>query len=253
MHRRCGLELRRSDGALVTALSVIIPTWCEAEGIAAAVSYGRAIGDEVIVADAGSPDGTAEIAAAHGARVVHCPHKGRGAQLCAGASAAVGDIFLFLHADAALPSGARALILERLADPDVLGGNFLLEFAGPSRFAPLFSYANDLRRRALGIYYGDSAIFVRRSVYHELGGFRPYPIFEDHDFVQRLERRGRTAYIREARVRVSSRRYEGAPLRTLAGWALLHSLYSFGGIAPERLVALYADMRNLTASVRSDP
>jgi hypothetical protein len=35
---------------------------------------------------------------------------------------------------------------------------------------------------------GDSGIFVRRSVYEDLGGFRPIPLMEDLDFVHRLGR-----------------------------------------------------------------
>ncbi len=49
-------------------LSVIIPTWCEADLIADTVEAARRIGDEVIVADGGSTDGTADIACAAGAR-----------------------------------------------------------------------------------------------------------------------------------------------------------------------------------------
>jgi glycosyltransferase involved in cell wall biosynthesis len=233
----------------VTTISAIIPTWCELDMVAACVASAGAIADEVIVADANSPDGTAALAARCGARVVLC-EKGRGPQLCAGAGAARGDVLLFLHADAELAPSARPAILECLAEPDVLGGNFLLEFTGPSRYAPLFSLANDLRRRMLGIYYGDSAIFVRRSVYDELGGFRPYPIFEDYDFVQRLERRGRTAYLRRVCVRVSSRRYERSPLRTLVGWAVLQGLYSFAGVPPARLVKLYGDFRASAGAAR---
>ena len=47
--------------------------------------------------------------------------------------------------------------------------------------------------RFIGLYYGDSGIFVRRSVYEAVGGFRPIPLFEDLDFVRRLERLGQNA------------------------------------------------------------
>jgi rSAM/selenodomain-associated transferase 2 len=223
-------------------ISAIIPTWCEAACIGEAVAGARRVAEEVIVADAGSPDGTARIAREHGARVVHSP-KGRGPQLRAGADAAAGDVLLFLHADALLAAGAREALLRRLEDPAIVGGNFLLRFAGPGPLAAAFSLLNDLRRRWLRIYYGDSAIFVRRSVYDQLGGFEPYPIFEDYEFVRRLERHGRTAYIRDVVVEVSSRRHEQAPWTTLASWVALHTLYSVGGVHPERLVALYRDVR----------
>jgi hypothetical protein len=94
------------------------------------------------------------------------------------------------------------------------------------------------------VYYGDSALFVRREVYESLGGFQPLPIFEDYELIRRLECCGGcTAYIRDVEVRVSARRFEHAPWRALAGWALLQALYSFANIHPERLVSLYRDIR----------
>jgi rSAM/selenodomain-associated transferase 2 len=232
----------------VSSIAAIIPTFCEAQNIGAAVDAARAIADEVIVADGGSPDDTAEIARARGATVVSCD-KGRGRQLHAGARLATSEVLLFLHADAMLGAEARAAMLTRLLDPGVVGGNFLLEFEGPSRFAPLFSFANDLRRRLFAVYYGDSAIFVRRTTYEALGGFKPFPIFEDHEFVRRLERRGRTVYIRDCKVRVSSRRYEHAPVAALLNWALLHTLYSIGSVHPDHLARLYTDFRAVPRSV----
>jgi glycosyltransferase involved in cell wall biosynthesis len=243
--------LRRLDGGVVITISVIIPAWCEAERIAAAVHEARQLGDEVIVADAGSPDGTARLAAVHGARVIQAD-KSRGAQLRAGAAAASGELLVFVHADAQLAPGARAALLRRLRDHNVIGGNFLLEFDGDGLFARIFTIANDLRRRYLRVYYGDSVLFVRRDIYEELGGFQPFPIFEDYDFVRRLERRARqrgerTAYIREVSVRVSDRRFARAPVRTLASWALLHALYSIGGVHPTRIASLYKDVRRVAA------
>jgi rSAM/selenodomain-associated transferase 2 len=223
-------------------LSVIISTWCEADLIAEAVEAARRIGDEVIVADGGSTDGTADIARAAGARVV-LAEKGRGPQLDAGARAATGHVLLFLHADARLPERARPSIAAALSDSEVHGGNFLLRFVPESRSARLFSWANDLRRRRLRIYYGDSAIFVRRDTYEALGGFAPMPIMEDFDLVRRLERHGRTAYITDVHVEVSARRFASARTAALLQWIMVQSLFSLG-VPARYLVHLYPDARN---------
>ncbi len=220
---------------------MIIPTWCEAGAIGAQVRHARTIGDEVVVADGGSPDGTADRARAAGARVVVSP-KGRGKQLGEGAAVARGDVLLFLHADTTLETGARRAIDRALADPAVVGGNFLLRFDPPDRWGRVFDTANDLRRRALAIYYGDSAIFVRRTVYDAIGGFRDQPLMEDFDLVKRMEASGPTAYIREVRAWSSARRFRDAPVRTLATWALVQGLYS-AGLSPDLLARLYADIR----------
>jgi rSAM/selenodomain-associated transferase 2 len=229
----------------VKDLSVIIPTWREAPRIARAVAAARAIGDEVIVADAASPDATAELAQRAGARVV-IANKGRGEQLHAGALAARCETLLFIHADAHLPESARAAIARELASEQVQGGNFYLRFTPETRAARFFTVANHLRRRWLRVYYGDSALFIRRSAYQELGGFPALPVFEDYELVRRLERkhsRARpTAYIRDVEVSVSARRFEHAPLRTLVLWGALQLLYS-AGVPAARLAALYRDLR----------
>jgi rSAM/selenodomain-associated transferase 2 len=225
-----------------TSLSIVIPTWCEAPGIAAAVERARAIADEVVVVDAGSPDGTADRAEAAGARVVGAP-RSRGAQLDAGARAATGDVLLFLHADTTVPPGARAAILEALADPAIIAGNFYLRFTPDSFAARLFTRANDLRRRWLRIYYGDSGLFVRRATYEATGGFRDLPILEDYELVRRVERLGRTAYLRDVIIEASARRFQAAPVRTLAVWTCIQLLYSAFHVSPRRLARLYRDVR----------
>ncbi|WP_146655070.1 TIGR04283 family arsenosugar biosynthesis glycosyltransferase [Labilithrix luteola] len=222
-------------------LSIVIPVWCEADEIAEATASALRIADEVIVADAGSPDGTAAIAAAHGARVVNAP-KGRGAQLAAGAQSASGDVLLFLHADVRLPPEARVAIESALRDAAVAGGNFFVRFEPESAAARLFTWANHVRRRWLRVYYGDSAIFVRRSAYLALGGIRDLPILEDYEFVRRLERSHRTAYLHDVVAKVSARRFERAPLMTLFVWTLLQVMYSLG-VSAHSLARFYRDVR----------
>jgi rSAM/selenodomain-associated transferase 2 len=224
------------------AVTVIVPTFNEAASIARVVAAANAIGDEVIVADGGSTDETSAIAERAGAIVVRAP-RGRGAQLHAGATRARGDVLLFLHADSDLPAGARSAIEEALLDDAVVGGNFRLRFVPPSRAARLFSWANDARRRWFHIYYGDSAIFVRRRVYEDLGGFRPLPILEDYDLVRRLERRGKTVYVKDIIVEASSRRFAHSPMRTLLVWTWIQMLYSLLDVSPDRLARHYADIR----------
>ena len=104
-------------------LSVVVPTFNEALHIEDTVSAALCIGDEVIVADGGSADETAELARGAGAHVVTSA-KGRGAQLNVGAECAAGDALLFLHADARLPAEARVAI-ERAYNRVHLGWSVL--------------------------------------------------------------------------------------------------------------------------------
>jgi len=84
------------------SVTVIIPALNEEESIGqvlAAIPSG--VIDEIIVVDGGSSDGTAAIARAGGARIVHEPQGGYGRACAAGVAAAQGDVVLFLDADGA--------------------------------------------------------------------------------------------------------------------------------------------------------
>jgi len=188
-------------------LSAVVPTWCEARRVERVVKACSRVADEVVVADAGSPDETGRLARQAGARVVEAP-KGRGQQLNAGAAAATGDVLLFVHADTELPREVRGAIDAALEDPEIVGGNFKLRFVPASTSSAVFGLANHLRRRYLGIYYGDSCIFVRRTVFDALGGFKSIPLMEDHELVNRLEGFGKTHYETRVEVATSARRFQ---------------------------------------------
>jgi glycosyltransferase involved in cell wall biosynthesis len=86
-------------------VSVVIPCLNECATIAEAVSQAKAAfagwlgGAEVIVADNGSTDGSAELAEAVGARVIAVPERGYGAALRAGFSAARTPYIVYADAD----------------------------------------------------------------------------------------------------------------------------------------------------------
>jgi hypothetical protein len=159
----------------------------------------------------------------------------------AGARAATGGVLWFLHADARPPEDSIDRIAEALADQRAVAGHFALRFEGVSRAARLLTWLYP-RLRYLGLTYGDSGIFVRRGAYERVGGFRPYPIFEDLDLLKRLRRLGRV--VRSPAVVVtSSRRFEGRSFAlTFAWWTALQVLY-WVGVPPERLGRMYAPVR----------
>lgn len=226
------------------AISVIIPTLNEADNLARLLAeLGReAPAHETIVIDGGSRDGTVAAASRHGVRLIRSA-PGRGRQLRHGAALATGETLLFLHADSRFPTGGLATIRDTLAArPELVGGNFRLLFDGDNPFSRWLDgfYA---WIRARGLYYGDSGVFVRRSVYHRLGGVRPLAVMEDYDFTRRLERAGPTCCIAEPPLTTSSRRFEGRhPAAIVFGWLKIHALFHLG-IAPERLARIYNSAR----------
>ncbi|MBA2461940.1 MAG: glycosyltransferase family 2 protein [Actinobacteria bacterium] len=86
-------------------VSVVIPCLNEAETIAECVRGARAVlareelAGEVIVVDNGSDDGSAGLAEAAGACVVHEPRRGYGSAYLAGLAAARGDYIIMTDAD----------------------------------------------------------------------------------------------------------------------------------------------------------
>ena len=86
-------------------VSVVIPCLNEAQSIAMCIDkaltafQAAGIAGEVVVADNGSSDGSADIAEGHGARVVHVTERGYGNALKAGIASAYGKFIIMGDAD----------------------------------------------------------------------------------------------------------------------------------------------------------
>lgn len=225
------------------SVSVIIPTLNEEESIGATLaSIAHLKGEfEVVVADGGSYDRTVEIARQFGTRVI-ASQRGRGTQMHNGAQAARGQTFLFLHADTMAPSDLVMRITEVLhSDETISGGNFDIRFDGTGRAAGFMTWLYP-KLGSLGLCYGDSGIFVRASIYNEIGGFNSIPLFEDLDFIKRLRKTGRMIHLPIELV-TSARRFEGRRFPfTFARWSILQALYWIG-VSPRTLSKLYAPLR----------
>ncbi|KAB2308268.1 glycosyltransferase [Betaproteobacteria bacterium SCN2] len=203
------------------ALSIVMPALNEAQHISAplqALQAFRKEAVEIIVADGGSEDGTAAVAAALADKVIAAP-RGRAPQMNAGAAVAAGDALLFLHADTRLPGNACTLIAQALQHND--WGRFNVSIEGRSRWLPLVAGMMNLRSRLSGIATGDQAMFVTRAAFDAVGGFPEQPLMEDIELSRRLKRIGKPACLRET-VSTSGRRWDrdGAWRTILLMWRL---------------------------------
>ena len=101
-------------------VSVVIPCLNEAQTIEECVARARGaleesgLRGEVIVADNGSEDGSAELAERAGAHVVHEPRRGYGSAYLAGFAAAQGDYIVMADADLTYDFGYIARFVEEL-------------------------------------------------------------------------------------------------------------------------------------------
>jgi glycosyltransferase involved in cell wall biosynthesis len=112
------------------AVSVVIPCLNEADSIgqcvaaAVAAMESSAILGEVVVVDNGSVDGSAELAEAAGARVLHEPRRGYGSAYLAGFAAARGECIVMADADLTYDFDEIPRFLAGLHDgADVVIGN----------------------------------------------------------------------------------------------------------------------------------
>jgi hypothetical protein len=111
-------------------LSIVIPCLDEAATLEVCIrkaqrAYGElGVGGEVVVADNGSSDGSAELAERLGARVIHVQQRGYGSALAAGIETARGRYVIIGDADATYDFGAIGTFLEGLrAGNDLVVGN----------------------------------------------------------------------------------------------------------------------------------
>ena len=145
-------------------ISVIIPTWNEAENITHTLRQFRNVPVvEIIVADGGSTDHTVALAQAAGTHVINC-NPGRGKQMNAGAALASGEVLLFLHADTKLPNDFCEHIWHAMNNGSS-GGAFRLQIDAQGWMLRVVEFGANLRSRWLKLPYGDQAIFVRASAF----------------------------------------------------------------------------------------
>ena len=128
-------------------LTVVMPCLNEAETLAICVDKALAalrengISGEVVVADNGSTDGSQQIAAEHGARVVPVPVRGYGAALNAGIVAARGRYVLMADADDSYNFAHIPRFLAELRNgADLVMGNRFAGGIGPGAMPVLHRY-----------------------------------------------------------------------------------------------------------------
>ena len=160
---------------LPVELSVVMPCLDEAATLAVCIGKaqralrGGGIAGEVVVADNGSGDGSPEIAASLGARVVSVAERGYGSALTAGIAAARGEFVVMGDADDSYDWSALGPFLDRLrAGADLVMGD---RFAGgiqPGAMPPLHRYLGNPVLTGLG------RLFFRSPVHDFHCGMRGF-------------------------------------------------------------------------------
>lgn len=223
-----------------TRFSIIMPALDEAELITSALNRLQPLrrrGHEVILIDGGSSDAT--VALADGlvdVSLTAC--KGRARQMNQGASAARGDVLIFLHADTSLPDSAETEFESLEWGSHRIWGRFDVTFDPQTRPLRVIAFFMNLRSRLSGIATGDQGMFVERSLFEHVGGFPEIALMEDVSLSKRLKDVARPVCFSSC-VTTSGRKWiDHGVLRTVWLMWRLRIVFALGG-DPARLAQRY--------------
>ena len=169
-------------------ISIIIPTFNEASNLPLLLSdlSISKLDAEILIVDCNSKDKTTDIANIYGAKVLSSETRNRGLQLNIGANNALGDWFVFLHADSRFSQDWNTIIKRVLID----NKNFIYFFKFKVddkkiiyRFLEILVY---IRSYFFKKPYGDQGLIINRNIYFENKGYKKIPLMEDLDFIKRL-------------------------------------------------------------------
>ncbi|MDX1628625.1 MAG: TIGR04283 family arsenosugar biosynthesis glycosyltransferase [Fulvivirga sp.] len=216
-------------------ISVIIPTYNEEKYLGALLSdlnHSEAV-SQVIVVDGGSTDETMAVARFSKAEV-YSARKGRSHQMNFGAQKARNEFLLFLHADSRINHNGLLMALELMKAGEA--GSFYLSFDSRNRLLRLYAYCSKLNHALFT--YGDQGLFLSKSLFKDLNGFKAIPIMEDIDMVQRIKRLGKFSKLNYPLVS-SPRRFErhGVVMQQLRNILLV--LAYLLGVSPKYLARFY--------------
>lgn len=221
-------------------VSIIIPTLNEEESIPLLLeNLASQEGDfEIIVADGGSADNTLTICKSYPDIKIISSEKGRALQMNKGAEIARGDTLLFLHADTLLPRKGIKTIENVMNDDKFAAGSFFVRFDHEDRVLSFLARFTRINNRYLT--WGDHGIFIRRSIFNEIGGYKNIPLMEDLEIQKRVRRRGKFIKL-PLPVTTSSRRFikNGILRQKLLNIALIMA-YEIG-VSPARIKRFYSD------------
>lgn len=211
-------------------VSIIIPVLNEAENITRLVNRLKNCGEQyvkdLLVVDGGSEDDTVALAEKAGAKVLVSPRKGRAAQMNYGAAHSQGDILYFVHGDTLPPECYMDEIIKAVEENYPIGC-FRFKFDSNHLLLKINSYFTRFDR--LWCRGGDQSLFITRSLFNELNGFRDdYKIMEDYDIIIRA-RKNHPFKIIPKNILVSARKYETNPyLRVQLSNLIVFNMYRLG-------------------------
>ena len=210
--------------AVPIQLSIVIPLLNEADNLPRLMDHLARLNpapSQVILVDGGSTDNSVAIAKELIESLIDSSPSviseqvidwqitesaaGRALQMNAGAELATGDVLLFLHADTQLPNHAIADITSAVRQ--AAWGRFDVRLDSSAWMLKVVSQMMNWRSRLSGIATGDQAIFIKKPLFEQLGGYPQQALMEDVELCKRLKAIGKPACLR-SKVITSTRRWQ---------------------------------------------
>ena len=162
---------------------------------------------EIIFVDGGSQDKTLDILEelSHFGYSYHVSvKKGRANQMNFGAEISRGDILWFIHADSVLQKD----VIQKVIDCPTEVGCLKIKFY-PNSF-PMWvnSLVSNMRASITNLAFGDQAIFIKKQVFEEIGGYKDMPLMEDYKLSEDLSARSYKITVIDSPITSSTRRYK---------------------------------------------
>ncbi len=233
-------------------ISVVAPLYNEGENAERLVNHLQSLRGlhEAILVDASDEDKSLEILRSIERRrergkpvirIISTDQPARSRQMNAGATAASGDILLFLHCDTRLPVDAITSV-ERAVTGQRQWGRFDVTLESEGWIYRLIENMIRVRSRVRSLATGDQGMFVTASLFNHVGGFPKICLMEDIAMSKLLKRHGSPLLIRPP-VMTSARRWQnrGAIRTILLMWKLRFLFWI--GIDPQRLGEMYGHER----------
>lgn len=226
-------------------ISVIIPTFNEADNIACLIETLKKFGDtnlhEIIIVDSpNSTDNTNVIAQNLSTISIKSPQKGRAAQMNFGASIATGDILYFVHADTKVNPDYCSDIAKAISTGHDFGC-YRYQFDVDDWLLKVNAFFT--RLPFIWCRGGDQTLFIRKEDFMKVGKFREeYQIMEDYEFIIRAKKVLKFKIIPK-NVIVSARKYKtNSYLRVQKANFIVMRMFLSGKASQQEMTETYRRM-----------